>query len=348
MKIESLCLVPLTARPFNAETPLAALLEKVTPNHLFYVRNHFDVPQISVEQWRLSIGGAVHEPRMLSMSQIVALSHKTLHVTLECAGNGRTAMTPQPSGTPWGIGAVGSAQFTGVPLRNVLERVMPQEHAVEALFMGADCGIGKRGEPETYARSLPLDVALHPDTMLVWQMNGRELTPEHGYPLRLLVPGWYGMASVKWLSEIRVLTKPFDGFFQASEYVFREARDIEDGVPVTRMRVRALIANPLDGARLSRNPIEVYGVAWSGEGSIERVEVSFDGARQWQTAEIADRQSAYAPQIWHATWQPPASGSYTLLARAIDSAGNSQPHQPIWNRLGYANNNMHRVSVEVV
>lgn len=348
MKIESLCLVPLTDRPFNAETPLAALQENVTPNHLFYVRNHFDVPNISAEQWRLSIGGAVHDPLTLSLSQLQTLSHETLHVTLECAGNGRTAMTPRPPGTPWGVGAVGSARFTGTPLRRLLERVAPVDNAVEVLFVGADCGVGKHGEPETYARSLPLDAALHPDTLLAWRMNDAALTPEHGYPLRLLAPGWYGMASVKWVKEIKVLTRPFDGFFQTSEYVFRDARGIPDGAPVTRMRVRALIAHPLDGATLSCGAITVHGVAWSGAGSIRCVEVSFDGGAHWQAAQIEGESSQYAPQRWRATWRPASNGAHTLIARAIDSAGNTQPHEPLWNRLGYANNNVHRVSVVVL
>jgi DMSO/TMAO reductase YedYZ molybdopterin-dependent catalytic subunit len=347
MKIDALCLTPLTERPFNAETPLAALLENVTPIHLFYVRNHFDVPQIDAQQWRISMGGAVHHPLVLSLSQIESLPHKTLHVTLECAGNGRTAMLPQPSGTPWGVGAVGSAHFTGASLRDLLQRVAPKDNAVEVLFAGADCGIGKRGQPETYTRSLPIDVALHPDTLLVWQMNGAMLTPEHGYPLRLLVPGWYGMAAVKWLTEIRVITRPFDGCFQADEYVFREARGIPDGAPVTRMRVRALIAHPLNGATLPRDAMQVHGVAWSGAGPIRRVEVSFDGGREWQMAEIENGLSEYALQRWRATWQPAAGGPHTLVARAIDAAGNTQPFEPQWNRLGYANNTVHQVSVVV-
>ena len=269
-------------------------------------------------------------------------------MTMECAGNGRTRMTPVPPGHPWELGAVSTARFTGVPLRDVLERAGVDGGAVEVAFAGADAGVTETGPPARFERSLPLDRAMDPDVLLAWEMNGEPLPPPHGFPLRLVVPGWYGVASVKWLAEIRVLDAPFDGFFQAERYVYRGEAGVADGTPVTRMRVRALIAQPGEGERLPAGAAtEIRGTAWSGEAPVRRVEVSVDGGATWQDARLGDAESPYAAAPWSLAWTPPHAGRHLLLARATDEAGHVQPLEPVWNELGYGNNVVQRVEVEV-
>lgn len=347
MKTENQVLIPVTERPINAETPHAALLDEFTPTELFYVRNHFDVPQTSRAGWLLEVDGAVRQPLSLSLEEIKGLPAKELLVALECAGNGRSSLQPPASGTPWDLGAVSQARFSGTSLSNLLGQIEIAENALEVLFTGADQGQVRTGQNVPYARSLPLEVALHPNTLLVWEMNGNELTPEHGYPLRLVVPGWYGMASVKWLRHISLLTEPFEGFFQREEYVYVGEVGLQDGAPVTHMRVRSLILSPTPGSVLAPGEIRIQGIAWSGAGQVEEVELSFDQGRSWEFADLHAPTSDYGVQRWFYDWQPPAGGQYTLIARARDSSGDTQPLAPRWNVGGYGNNNAHQVSLSV-
>jgi DMSO/TMAO reductase YedYZ molybdopterin-dependent catalytic subunit len=228
----------------NEEAPLRALAEPLTPTENFYQRTNFLVPEIDRAAWTLAVHGDVRQPLVLGWDELQAMPARTVTVTLECAGNGRTRMTPLPPGHPWDLGAVSTARFTGVPLRDVLERARIGGGAVEVAFAGADAGTTETGRFARFERSLPLDRAMDADVLLAWEMNGEPLPPRHGHPLRLVVPGWYGVASVKWLTEIRVLDAPFDGFFQRERYVYRGEAGVADGTPVTRMRVRALIARP--------------------------------------------------------------------------------------------------------
>lgn len=338
--------IPVTHDPPNAETPLRALAEPLTPQGSFYVRSNFPLPDLSLAAWRLEVDGEVAEPAALTWDDLQALPRHSVAVTLECAGNGRTRMSPQPEGTPWDLGAVSTGRFSGVALHHVLERVGPGPGAVEVLFEGADGGTSGAGVVERFARSLPIDVALAPDTLLAWSLDGRPLPREHGYPLRLVVPGWYGMASVKWLTRIRVLTRPFEGRFQRERYVYLQEAGTPDGTPVTRMRARSVIAHPADGARLSAGPCEVAGTAWSGYGPIRRVEVSVDGGHEWRDAVLLPPESPHACTAWRYAWTPRA-GAYELLARATDGAGNRQPLEPVWNAQGYGNNVVQRVRVRV-
>jgi DMSO/TMAO reductase YedYZ molybdopterin-dependent catalytic subunit len=227
--------------PYNAETPLPALLDEVTDSDLVYVRNHFDVPKIDASDWMLELGGAVESPQAFSLSDITALPAKTLRMTLECAGNGRASMDPVPAGTRWGYGAVSAVEFSGTPLSNLLDQAGISKKAAEVVFHGADKGEPMPGRTEQYVRSLPLDVALKPDTILAWEMNGAPLSMNHGYPLRLVVPSWYGMASVKWLNQIIVSKEIFSGFFQDEQYVYVEEEGTPEGEPVRSIRVRSLI-----------------------------------------------------------------------------------------------------------
>ena len=336
----------VTEQPYNAATPLSVLVEEMTPTPLTYVRNHSARPELDVETWRLQIEGALNQPRSFSLGELQNLPVTTLVLTLECAGNGRKSMDPHPKGTPWDYGAVSAIEVMGTSLSNVLELVGLEENVSELSFTGADRGEVEPGRSVYYVRSLPIEVALHPDTMLVWAMNGETLTPDHGFPLRLHVPGWYGMAAVKWLKEIRSLKEPFEGFFQNEHYVYREESGTPEAEPVREMRVRSLIAQPLDDESLKLGAIEIAGLAWSGKGEITQVEINVDGGVSWQTAEFEQAKSKFAPQPWRFQWKPDRVGAYILRSRATDSAGETQPYEQRWNRLGYGNNGVQNITVE--
>ncbi|MCM8749218.1 sulfite oxidase [Thermomicrobiaceae bacterium CFH 74404] len=341
-------LVIVEREPLNAETPPDALAEPLTPAELFYVRNHFAVPRIDPHAWRLRVEGAVERALELSLEDVQQLPSRTITVTLECAGNGRTLLTPTPGGTPWRLGAVGTARFTGAPLSLLLDRAGLRPEAVELLFVGADQGEVEPGRVEPFARSLPVEEARGPDVLLAWAMNDEPLTADHGFPVRLVVPGWYGMASVKWLARIVALEQAFEGYFQREHYRYVQSDDpVEDAPPVTRARVRSLIVRPADGARLPLAPVEFSGIAWSGYGPVTRVEVSIDGGASWAAAELGADQGLYAARPWSFRWHPPQPGRYTVLARATDALGNSQPLSPQWNRQGYGNNACQAIQVVV-
>jgi sulfite oxidase len=338
----------VTEYPFNAATPLSVLSEAQTPNALTYVRNHFSIPDLDAKSFRLTMSGAVNHPGELTLIELQELSHKTIPLTLECAGNGRKSMDPQPKGTPWDYGAVSVIEVTGTSLSNLLETIGLNEDVIELSFHGADQGEVEPGRSVSYVRSLPLEVARHPDTMLVWAMNGETLTLEHGYPLRLHVPGWYGMAAVKWLSEIQALTEPFEGFFQSEHYVYRGEVGTAEAEPVREMRVRSLINSPLTGEKLQFGRVDIVGVAWSGKGEITQVEVSTDGGVTYKMAELQLPMSAYEPTRWAFRWNPKTTGTYTLLSRASDSSGDTQPLQQRWNKGGYGNNGLQGVELIIL
>lgn len=341
-------LVTVEERPFNAEAPMEALGEPLTAPDAFYVRNHFDAPELDGNEWRLRLGGLAGRPRTFSLAELRSLPGRELAVTLECAGNGRRAMRPRPPGTPWAFGAVSTGRFAGVPLVELLDRVDLDPSARELAFYGADEGEVEPGRTEPFARGLPLEVARDPDVLLAWEMNGEPLAPAHGHPLRLVVPGWYAVASVKWLVRIEARSRPFAGYYQSERYVYAGDPEVAEGESVTRMRPRAAIARPADGARLPPKPTDVAGTAWSGAGSIRRVEVSVDGGRSWTDASLGEPLSPHAATPWRHRWRPRRAGAYEILARATDAAGQSQPLEPRWNRFGYGNNVVQRVRVEVV
>ncbi|HEY0069638.1 MAG TPA: sulfite oxidase [Chloroflexia bacterium] len=340
-------LVIVKKEPLNAETPIPALRDYFTPNENFYVRSNFPTPAAPGVDWRLRIGGAVSQPVELRVEDLLSMPSRELPVTMECAGNGRTGFSPLPQGEPWGVGAVATALWKGVPLAHLLERAGPASGAVEVLFEGADRGVPSAGaEAVPFARALPLEKALHPDTLVAYEMNGAPLPREHGGPVRLLVPGWYGMASVKWLAAITVLAEPFTGFYQQDRYVldFPGASTI---LPVREMQARALITSPAPGAIVAPGSHIVSGVAWTGVGMIASVEVSVEGGGPWRPARMLDEPSPYAWRRWEFDWQPMKQGRHVLRARAVDDQGNVQPDLAAWNRLGYCNNSVHAVVVEV-
>jgi len=325
-------------RPLNAETPRKALQQKLTPNNLFYVRNHFDIPEADSETWSLEFSGALKQAGTFSIADLKALPQRSQIVVLECAGNGRINLDPLVMGTTWGEGAIAQAEFTGISLSRLLDLVGIAENVIEVLFTGADSGKVRTGETTSYARSLPLDLARHPDILVAWQMNGQPLPSEHGYPLRLLVPKHYGMSSVKWLNRIDLLTEKFDGFFQADEYVYMESEDQKDGSPVEEMRVRSLFASHEDGETLSPGQHQFSGIAWSGLGEITEVALSRDAGATWQRAELQAADGPYAWASWKADLNLEERGEHILLLRASDGSGMQQPLEQYWNRGGYGNN----------
>jgi DMSO/TMAO reductase YedYZ molybdopterin-dependent catalytic subunit len=340
-------LVVVKHKPFNAEAPLSALREDVTPLKHFYLRSNFDVPLLDLDSWRLYIGGAVERSADLSLAELRSFPASTVTATMECAGNSRTGLAPLPKGEPWGSGAVSTATWRGVSLRNALERAGVRSTTVEIVFTAADRGtMDGNSEVLPFARSLPIEKALHPDTILVYEMNGTPLPPEHGGPVRLFVPGWYGMASVKWLVRIDAVEQPFTGFFQAQRYIL-DLPGSDTSEPLREMRVKSIITSPAPGAALAQGAQTVSGVAWSGCGAIKSVEVSVEGGGAWHPAQLIGDVAPYGWQRWQYEWGVTRPGRHVLRARATDEQGNVQPDVAAWNRLGYANNSIQSVIVQV-
>ena len=299
----------------------------------------------------MRVDGRVGRELSLSLDELRARPAVTLAVTLECAGNGRAALSPRPISQPWLLEAVGTAEWTGTPLRGLLEEAGVGEDAADVLFRALDRGV-EGGEEQQFERSLPLAEALREEVLLAYAMNGGPLPPQHGFPLRLVVPGWYGMTSVKWVERITVLDRPFEGYQQARGYRLRQTPD-EDGEPVSQMLPRSLMVPPgiPDFATRERTvepgPCTVTGRAWSGFGPVERVEVSADGGASWSDARLGRQPSRWAWRPWEWDWEPREPGRHELCCRATDGAGNVQPLAAPWNLGGYANNEVQRVSVDV-
>jgi DMSO/TMAO reductase YedYZ molybdopterin-dependent catalytic subunit len=333
----------------NHGMPLEALRYDVTPVGMHYLLIHFDIPEAEADGWELELDGLVRSPARLTLDELRSRPTVTLPVTMECAGNGRARLSPRPVSQPWLDEAVGTAEWTGTPLRPVLQEAGVEPDAVELVFTGADHGI-QDGEEHDYQRSLTVEEAMRADVLLAWGVNGQPLPPQHGFPLRLVVPGWYGMTSVKWLRRITAVPEAFDGF-QMRAYRLRGSED-DPGVPVTRMQPRALMVPPGFPDFLTRQrfvqagPCELRGRAWSGWAAIDRVEVSTDAGRAWGRATLGPQPSPYAWVAWSFAWDA-NPGEHELLARAFDVAGNAQPLERPWNLGGFANNAAQVVGVVV-
>jgi DMSO/TMAO reductase YedYZ molybdopterin-dependent catalytic subunit len=342
-------LVLRRADPLNAEISISALAGgMVMSNAPFYVRNHFQIPALDPATWRLEVGGLVERPLSVSLRDLENLPSDTLVVTLECAGNGRSLLEPQVEGERWDLGAVSTAEWTGVPLVDVLDRARPMPNAREVLFRGADQGtVDGHDDPIRFERSLSFDDARTSRALLAYAMNGEPLPVQHGFPLRLVVPRWYAVTSVKWLEQIELVDTRFHGYYQGEKYVYEWPDG--DGVrtePVTWQRVRALVTEPAPGAEVAAGEVTVRGVAWSGAAPIDTVEVSV-GDGPWEPARLVGERSALSWQWWELLTRLDRPGSTTLRARATDQAGRTQPERPEWNRLGYGNNVVQVVPIEV-
>jgi sulfane dehydrogenase subunit SoxC len=337
----------------NPGMPLEALRRPITPIGMHYVLIHFDVPDVDRATFELAVDGRVRNPMALTLADLRARPAVTMPVVMECAGSGRARLAPRPISAPWHEEAIGCAEWTGTPLRGVLEEAGLLDDAVEVLFTGHDRGIDQ-GVEQDYQRSLPIEEAMLDDVLLAYAMNGQPLPASHGFPLRLVVPDWYGMASVKWLRSITAIAEPFEGVQQAQLYRYRSSED-DPGTPVTRKRPRALMAPPGVPEFLTRTrhvPVGrtlIEGRAWSGADPVPRVEFSADGGRSWQDARLQERNGPHGWSAWSYEWDADEPGDYELCARATDSAGNVQPldSSEAWNQGGYGVNAVQRVPVRV-
>jgi DMSO/TMAO reductase YedYZ molybdopterin-dependent catalytic subunit len=340
-------LIVRRANPLNCEIAIDRLNDAgVTPTSEFYIRNHFDIPRLSTDSFRLRVGGAVDNPLELNMRELRAMPTHSLVATLECAGNARQFFEPAIAGEPWEHGAVSTAKWTGVGLLELVAQARVRSSAREILLRGADGGsVEGRSNPIRFERSLKVDAPQLSEAILAFAMNDAPLPAEHGHPLRLVVPGWYSMTSVKWLSEIELIDHHFDGFFQDDRYWYQYSRAGRiESEPVTLQRVHSLIVEPQAGKAISRGEIAIRGLAWSGAAPIARVEVSVC-AGAWREARLVGESLRYGWRGWEIEANIETPGPIELRVRATDAAGNSQPDRAEWNRLGYGNNSIQRIRI---
>lgn len=313
----------------NFGTPLAQISGTIVPNPLFFLRSNNPTPTIAPNDWRLRVDGRVQRPLNLRFEELRSLPSRTEEVWLECAGNSRRRFDPPGEGNQWDDQAVSNAAFKGVSLSTVLDHVGVLEDAIEVVASGADA--------TNFQRSLPLEVALRPEVILAWEMNGEPIPQPNGGPVRLVVPTWAGIASVKWPTRVEVVTTSFGGYYHAERYIIVDA---EQRVlrSVREMPVKSLVAWPEEGATLSAGAHVIYGFAWSGHGRITRVEVSTDDRQTWAPARLIHGTGPFAWTRWEFPWTAAGPGRTTIAARARDSAGNVQPEQAMWNKFGYQMN----------
>jgi DMSO/TMAO reductase YedYZ molybdopterin-dependent catalytic subunit len=340
--------------PDNLEFPFPTLERFLTPNELFYVRTHFEVPDLEARTWRLSVEGAVEKPFEIGYDELRKMTSQTVTALLECSGNSRVFLKPPQLGIRWEQGAVGNAEWTGIPLAALLERARVRESAVDVILEGADRGEFKEPYPKTpgqisYARSLPLAKARQSEVLLAYRMNGKELPPAHGFPVRVVVPGWYGMASVKWLKRIVVTERPFHGYFQTFMYTTWQRRGgLPDLAPITDIQVKAQIARPaLNELIPAGSKYRMFGAAWAGEADVTRVEVSTDGGKRWADARLLGEPVRFAWRFWEYEWTPKQPGRYTVMARATDGLKRVQPIERDEDRRDAMISHVQPIKVEV-
>jgi DMSO/TMAO reductase YedYZ molybdopterin-dependent catalytic subunit len=344
-------LIVRSRTPQDVETPVNMLTNWITPNDLFFVRSHLPAPNVEAAKWALTVAGSIDRPLTLGLDDVRALPRVTSAVTLECAGNGRAFFDPSVAGVQWRKGAVGNARWTGVRLADVLRRAGVRPAGQFVLLDGADRPIGTVPD---FARTLPMAKAMDPSTLLAFEMNGVPLPAAHGFPLRVIVPGWEGAYWVKWLTRLEVLDAQYDGFFVQTAYRY-PVKPVAPGAavppnemePLTGLAVKSLIVTPEDGASLPAGRLRVAGFAWTGDGEIARVDVSTDNGTSWQRARLGRDRERYAWRAFEYEWRGVPSGSHTVIARAVDSRGRMQTDAPQWNPSGYLWNAPDRISVNV-
>jgi sulfane dehydrogenase subunit SoxC len=335
----------------NHGMQLEGLRYDITPIGMHYLLIHFDVPYVDERTFRLDVGGHVRTPLNLTLDEVRSRPRVMLPVTLECSGNGRARLTPRPISQPWLYEAVGTAEWTGTPLAPILDEAGVEDGALEVVFTGHDRGV-QGGIEQDYEFSVPIEESMRPEVILAYEINGQPLPPQHGYPLRVIVPGWYGMTHVKWLKKISVVTEPFAGYQKVEAYRVTEVQE-DPGTRVTRILPRSLMVPPGIPDFITRTrllppgPTVLEGRAWSGTGPIERVEVSTDGGASWAPAALDPPVSEHAWRRWTFRWEPSQAGEYELASRASDAAGNTQPLDQPWNLKGHRNNLVQRIRVLV-
>jgi len=339
-------------RFLDLETPVEFMTEWITPVNHFFVRDHMFAPaKLNPSTWKLTIGGEVEKPVTLTLADLQKVPIHAVTNTMECAGNGRSLQSPKVPGIQWGKGAVGNAKFSGPSLKVLLEKAGVKDSGKHVMFRGLDEVPGK---VPPFIRSIPIEKAIDADTLVATHMNDAPLTGHHGFPARVVTPGWAGAASCKWLTEIAVLDKPAEGNFMSPGYRLPntpvkpgEAVKPEDTHSVTGLTVKSLIAGPSDGAKLRPGKQEIKGVAWAGEADITKVEISTDGGASWNPAQLGNDHAKYAWRLWSYVWKPAKSGDYVILSRATDSQGHVQPDAAVWNPSGYLYNAYDQVKVYV-
>jgi DMSO/TMAO reductase YedYZ molybdopterin-dependent catalytic subunit len=341
-----------SVRPPDYETPVALLDSWLTPVEHFYVRSHMPVPSgLDAATWMLQVEGEVDAPVALTLDDLRKMPSATVTAVLECAGNGRAFFDPPVAGIQWEKGAVGNARWTGVRMADVLKRAGLKTTARFVTMNGADRGMGSQPD---FIRQVPVDKALHPDTLIAYEMNGQPIHPLHGFPLRAIIPGWEGAYSIKWLTTLRAIDREFDGFWVATGYRYPTrivapgaAVDPKDMAPLTGLVVKSLITRPLEATTLAPGKVHVAGFAWAGETDISRVDISTDHGATWQQARLAGERAKYAWRRFEYSFQAVRPESYLILSRATDANGKTQPITPPWNPSGYLWNAPDAVRVEV-
>ena len=355
LKNEADYLIVHVTRPLDAETPVKEFASYLTPNSRFFVRSHFGPPPaelLSDLNWRLNVGGMVERPLTFTLKKLKQFQEVTLTAVVQCSGNGRASHRPKTPGVQWDRGAVGNARWTGVRLRDVLKKAGLRTNSRHVQFQGADRSVATTVPP--FVRSIPFEKALHPDTILAYQMNGRPLPLLHGAPLRVITPGWMADSCIKWLADITVGQGEAQGYYMQTAYrhptrpvMPGEAIAAGDLKPVEAMIVKSLIAQPQEGETIGSGPVTIQGVAWSGEAPVVKVEVSTDAGKRWEVARLVGENVPYAWRQWQYVWKPKAAGSTTILCRATDAQGDTQPESSSWNPGGFLWNGWDRISVTV-
>ena len=342
-------LITKSLDPENQETPMNFITGDIVGRKLFYRRNHFSYPHFTSSFYFLTIDGLVHTPRTISVQEIYSLPSTTIKVVLECSGDKREFFEPKTFGEQWGKGAISQGIWKGVSLRTLLQHTGLMDTAKEIVFEGYD--YGQRPDSNhilNFSRSLPIKKSLEPDTIIAYEYNNQPIPFKHGFPLRLIVPGWYAMASVKWIKKITVIDKEFYGPFQAVDYVYYPSKENDsDKFPVTTINVNSTILKPLNMQLLHTGIYEIKGIAWTGQGIITKVEISLDEGHTWDTCQLKSTSEKYTWTSWSYKWEAHKIGEYTLKSRATDSYGNVQPIEPFWNRKGYGYNAMDRIKIKV-
>jgi sulfite oxidase len=338
-------------RFFDLETPVEYFNTWLTPTEHFFVRNHMHEPSaVDPSTWKLTIGGEVEKPYELSLAELSKLESHSVVNTLECAGNGRAFQRPKVPGVQWQKGCVSTGRFAGPRLRDLLDRAGVKPTGKHVMFRGLDEVPGK---VPPFIRSIPIEKALDDDTLIATHLNGAPLPKHNGFPARALTPGWIGAASCKWLTEIKVLDKEFEGNFMSPGYRMPnqpvkpgEAAKPEDTHPVTALNVKSAIASPADGSSV-HSRVQIQGVAWAGEADVTKVEISVDGGSSWLPAELGKDKARFAWRMFSLQWKAPKPGDYVIMSRATDSLGRTQPSAPVWNPGGYLNNAIDQVKIHV-